>query len=72
MSTEILYLFKSYCRRPWLWPLRDLQLEGPVDWCGRCGGEIYRYDPVEWEEGPVLCPVCRQAEERERENEQRE
>ena len=47
-------------------------MEPPVDWCARCGGEIYPFDPVDWDEGPALCPACRRAEERERENEKRE
>ena len=68
LSTKILYIFKSYRRGVYFYPHRDLQLESPVDWCVRCGGEIYRFDPVEWNEGPVLCPVCRRAEEKEREN----
>ncbi len=72
LSTRILYIFKSYRRKACFYPRRDLQLEPPVDWCARCGGEIYPFDPVDWDEGPALCPACRRAEERERENEKRE
>ena len=53
------------------YPLRDLQLEAPVDHCARCGGEIYRFDPVEWNEDPPVCPACRRTEERESEKKER-
>ena len=52
LSTRILYIFKSYRRKACFCPRRDLQLEPPVDWCARCGGEIY--DP---DEGNV-CRRC--------------
>lgn len=48
---------------------RDPQTEWPVDYCARCGGEIYAFEPVEWKEGPPVCPVCADREERERERE---
>ena len=67
MSTEKLHIFKSKFFRGCFYPLRDIQTEIPVDYCSRCGGEIYRFDPVIWDDGPVLCPLCQAKEEREKE-----
>ena len=39
-------------------PLRDAQRARPAAYCRRCGGELYRYDPVLPEGGGRLCPVC--------------
>lgn len=72
LSTVKLYIFRRNCLNGCFYPLRDLQLEAPVDHCARCGGEIYRFDPVEWNEGPPVCPACRRAEEREREKRRKE
>ena len=51
----------------YFYPLRDPQEELPVDYCSRCGGEIYRFDPVVWDDRPLLCPPCRAKEENEKE-----
>ena len=45
-------------------PFRDPQRARPAAYCRRCGGELYRYDPVLWEGGGRLCPAC--AAERQR------
>jgi len=44
----------------------DRQTAWPVDYCARCGGEIYDFEEVVWEEGPPICPACVSREERER------
>ena len=67
LSTAKLYIFRRNAFSACTCVPRDLQLESPVDHCARCGGEIYRFDPVEWNEGPPVCPACRRAEEWERE-----
>ena len=40
------------------YPLRDVQRARPAAYCRRCGGELYRYDPVLWKNGGRLCPAC--------------
>lgn len=38
---------------------QDIQRKPPWAYCCRCGGELYRYDPVVWDEGGVpLCGDC--------------
>lgn len=49
------------------YPLPDAQRDFPVDWCAGCGGEIYRFDPVEWNEAAPVCPACAARKKRERE-----
>lgn len=38
--------------------IRDRQTARPVAYCLRCGGEIYRSDEYEYNEG--LCNACRE------------
>ena len=72
LSTGKLYVFKSYRHPVLFYPLRDPQREAPVDWCARCGGEIYPFDPVDWNEERPVCPACTGREERERKTRERE
>lgn len=46
-------------------PLQDGQQEAPVAWCGRCGGEIYRYDEAGDVGGMLVHEACMSFEETE-------
>ena len=46
--------------RPYFYPFRDIQQDGPVFFCAHCGQEQYWYDPPA-EDG--LCPICREKEQ---------
>ena len=72
LSRKKLYILKRDFSHLCVYPLQDSQLEPPVDWCGVCGGEIYRFDPVVWDRGPPVCPACAARKERERKSKREE
>lgn len=45
--------------------LSDKQAEKPLAYCPRCGGEIYRYDPVGDIGGYLIHEDCMEFEEQE-------
>lgn len=45
--------------------LADVQKDAPLAYCPRCGGEIYRYDPVGDVGGSLVHEDCMEFEEQE-------
>lgn len=66
-----MYIFRRGFFGPAFYLLWDRQTEAPVDYCAKCGGEIYAFDPVDWDEDAPICPACVSREERERKNKKR-